>query len=190
MAFVAEGQKGGKFLSKNFAEATKNFTEMMFVLAVLDLPFEAGKHKADFDKEKMSLAAGSDLVVFHKEIKPAQPAAQKVPILVSQNFFKYGERYTHVGSEKIDKYVTDEFLVHTVYGCHVVITNPTSSRQKLDVLFQVPMGAIPVLNGRYTRGPQKRIYFFFQKEVHEFSKNNTGCGGNAEGHGSEKKDAD
>jgi uncharacterized protein (UPF0332 family) len=47
--------------------------------------------------------------------------------------------------------VTDEFLVHTVYGCQVVATNPTSSRQKLDVLLQIPRGAIPVLKNRETR---------------------------------------
>ena len=40
-----------------------------------------------------------------------------------------------VDNEQVDKYVTEEFLVHTVYGCQVVVTNPTSSRQKLDVLF-------------------------------------------------------
>ena len=33
------------FLSRNLADASRNFTEMMFALAVLDLPFEAGKHE-------------------------------------------------------------------------------------------------------------------------------------------------
>ncbi|MBC8291398.1 MAG: hypothetical protein H8E37_13940 [Planctomycetes bacterium] len=46
---------------------------------------------------------------------------------------------------------TGEFLTHAVYGCQVVVTNPTSSQQKLNVLTQVPRGAIPVLNARYTK---------------------------------------
>jgi len=45
-------------------------------------------------------------------------------------------------TKKSDKYVSDEFLTHVVYGCQVVVTNPTSSRQRLDVLLQVPQGAI------------------------------------------------
>ena len=53
-----------------------------------------------------------------------------------------------------DKFVTQEFLVHTVYGCQVVITNPTSSPQKLDVLLQIPVGALPVLNSQATRSAQ------------------------------------
>ncbi|HUU58060.1 MAG TPA: hypothetical protein VMZ50_00840, partial [Phycisphaerae bacterium] len=54
-------------------------------------------------------------------------------------------------NERVDKFVTDEFLAGVVYGAHVVVTNPTSSRQKLEVLLQVPRGAIPVAGGKYTR---------------------------------------
>ena len=32
-----------------------------------------------------------------------------------------------------------------------MVTNPTSSRQKLTVLLQLPVGAIPVANGQFTR---------------------------------------
>ena len=38
-----------------------------------------------------------------------------------------------------------------VYGCQIVVTNPTSSRQKLNVLLQMPLGAMPVLNRQYTK---------------------------------------
>jgi hypothetical protein len=125
---------------------------MMLALAVLDLPFEAGKHKAETQGTRLTLAAASPAVVFHKEIKDAAPADERTPILLSQNFFRHGDRYRHVGNEQLDKFISDEFLTHVVYGCHVVITNPTSSRLKLDALLQVPQGAIPVNNGHYTRG--------------------------------------
>jgi len=35
-----------------------------------------------------------------------------------------------------------------VYGCQIVVTNPTSSKQKLTVLLQLPVGAMPVSNGQ------------------------------------------
>ncbi|NIA21118.1 MAG: hypothetical protein GWP05_03900, partial [Anaerolineaceae bacterium] len=148
--YAAQGGKAG-FYSTNLAEAHRSFAEMMLALAVLDIPFTAGEHKSEFQGAKMQFAAASPAVVYHKEIKPVEPAAEKAPVLVSQNFFRYGDRYRHEGNERIEKYVTDEFLVSVVYGGHVVVTNPTSARQKLDVLLQVPQGAIPVLSGKYTR---------------------------------------
>ena len=141
----------GGFFSTNFPKASRNFPEMMFALSVLDIPFEAQKHEANYDGEQMNLAAGSTMIVFHKEILDAEEAEEKTPILVSQNFFRHNDRYRYVNNERLDKYVTDEFVMHVVYGSQVILTNPTSSRQKLDVLLQIPQGAIPVMNGFYTR---------------------------------------
>jgi hypothetical protein len=146
-----EVKKATPFRSRNFAEASRSFPEMMLALAVLDLPFKAEEHESEFDKAKMTLTTGSPIIVFHEEVKPAEPVNEQTPILVSQNFFRHGDRYRHVNNERVDKFVTEEFLTHVVYGCQVIVTNPTSSRQKLDILLQVPRGAIPVLRGRYTR---------------------------------------
>ena len=136
------------FRSTHIAEASTNFTEMMFALSVLDLPFRSVEHEATFNGAQLVLSTKSPLIVFHEEIRGAEPAAGDTPILVSQNFFRLDDRYRLVNNQQVDKYVTDEFLVQTVYGCQVVVTNPTSSPQKLTVLLQVPQGAIPVLNGQ------------------------------------------
>ncbi|MCY2990724.1 MAG: hypothetical protein NTY19_23025, partial [Planctomycetota bacterium] len=143
--------KGRKFRSVNFAEASHNFPEMMFALAVLDLPFATEKHETKFDQAKLTLTPGSPLILFHEEIKQVPVAKEPTPILVSQNFFRHGDRTQQVNNEQVDKFVTEEFLVGAVYGCQVVVTNPTSSKQKLDVLLQIPRGAIQVLKGRETR---------------------------------------
>ena len=144
---------------------------MMLALAVLDLPFTPGEHKSKAEGDTFTMTPSTGMVVFHKEIKPAAPAETKTPILVSQNFFRHDDRYTHVNNERFDKYVTEEFLPHVVYGCQVVITNPTSSPQKLDVLLQIPRGSMPVLNGKETRSVHMRLepystqrldyYFYF-----------------------------
>jgi hypothetical protein len=148
------------FRSVHLAEASRSFPEMMFALAVLDLPFTAEKHETQFQDTAMKLKAASPLVVFHEEIQPVDPAAEETPILVSQNFFRHGDRYQFENNERLDKFVTDEFLIHVVYGCQVVVTNPTSSMQKLDVLLQVPVGAIPVLNSRFTRSVHTQLQPF------------------------------
>ena len=138
------------FLTKHLAEASHNFTEILFALAVLDLPFEPARHKVDIAAGRMTLTVTAPVVAFHEEVRPAEGGSQ-VPILVSENFYKHGERFREENGEKIDKFVTGEFLIGTIFGCQVVVTNPTSSRQKLNVLIQVPVGAIPVGNCQNTR---------------------------------------
>ncbi|MEE8451994.1 MAG: hypothetical protein V3R99_08775 [Thermoguttaceae bacterium] len=173
-------QSGPKkpFHSVHLAEASRNFPEMMFALALLDLPADPPEHKTRFEEAGMTLSAGGPMVVFHQEIKRAKSVAAEKSILVSQNFFRHGDRYRHVDNEKIDKFITDEFLTHTVYGCQIVVTNPTSSRQKLGVLLQVPVGAIPVSGGKFTRtlhidlqpyNTQTAEYYFYFPAAGEYA---------------------
>ncbi len=141
----------GSFLSRNLADSSRNFTEMMLALSVLDLPFEAGKHDVKFDGGKMTLTPAGPTVAFHEEVKPAGNPPAQSPILVTQNFYRHGDRYREEEGEKLDKFLTGEYVVHTVYGGHVVVTNPTSAKQKLAVLLQVPVGAVPVAGAQYTK---------------------------------------
>jgi hypothetical protein len=82
-----------------------------------------------------------------------------------------------VGNEVRDKYVTGDMLAHVVYGCRVVVTNPTSIPHKLDVLMQIPRGAAPVSQGFLTRskvavvagyGTTSLEYFFYFPEPGEY----------------------
>ena len=139
------------FVSIHLAEACGNLTEMLCALAVLDLPFESTKPDVAYDGPKMTLKPKGRTAVFLRQIKPAEPIGDRVPILVSQNFLRDNDRFRHEGQEQFDKYVADEFLVHTVYVCQIVLTNPTSSPHKLDLLLQIPMGAMPAKNGFYSR---------------------------------------
>jgi hypothetical protein len=147
----AQADPAQPFYSQNMADASRSFTEMMFALSVLDLPFEAGKHDMEYDGPKLKFAAKSPAVVFHEEIKAAGEQDKDSPILVSQNFFRANDRFRIVENEQVDKYVAEEFLINVVYGCQIVVTNPSSSPQKLDVLLQIPVGALPVTNGLPTR---------------------------------------
>ena len=84
----------------------------------------------------------------HEEVRPVEGKGGQIAILVSENFYRNGDRFRDENGEKLDKFVSAEFVIQTVYGCQVVVTNPTSSRQKLTVLLQLPVGAIPVANGQ------------------------------------------
>ncbi len=140
------------FFSSHFIHAAGNFAEMMLALSVLDLPFAEGEHASRTDGRAFSIDAKSPMVVFHKEIRRAAPAKAPSPILVSQNYFRPDDRYRYEGSERFDKFVTDEFLRGTAYGCQVVIGNPTSARRRLRLLLQIPEGALPLGKGFRSRG--------------------------------------
>ena len=156
------------FVSANLAEAGRNFSEMLLALAVLDLPFESPKHVSGSDAGQFTLTAGGPLVAFHKEIKPALAAKENAELLVSQNFYKHGDRYRQEGNEKFDKYVTGEFLAGVVYGANIVLTNPTSSPQKLSLLLQIPQGALPVLGSKATASRALRLEPYTTQTVEYF----------------------
>lgn len=165
-----DGQEEG-FRSPHVAQASRNFTEMMLALSVIDLPFKADEADIKMEGRAMRITSAGPMIVFHEEVNAAEMNEKVTPILVSQNYFRHGDRFIQVGNEKRDKFITDEFLVQTVYGCEIVVTNPSSSPRKLDVLFEIPVGAIPVLSGRKTHSEYLQLdgyntetiefYFYF-----------------------------
>ncbi|RYD70608.1 MAG: hypothetical protein EOP84_26410, partial [Verrucomicrobiaceae bacterium] len=158
------------FLSEHFPEASRNFSEIMLALSLLDLPFESAKHQTRAENNQYTLTASSPILAFHKEIQAAQPMEGENDLLLTENFFRQNDRYRMDGNEKFDKYVTDEFLPGVVYGANVVVTNPSSAPKKIEVLLQIPEGAMPVLGSKTTDsrrlqlGPystQTLEYFFY-----------------------------
>ena len=142
---------GGPFVSPKLVEPTGSFAEMMLALAVLDLPFGTGEHKQERTGDRLTITAAGPMAVFHREIRPVDTPDGETPILVAQHFFRNDDRYRHEGNEQIEKHVTDEFVTHVLYGCHLAVTNPTARSCKLSLLFQVPQGAMPV-GTRHTEG--------------------------------------
>ncbi len=164
----------GKFLSGNLSEAGDSFTEIMLALAVLDLPFKAGEHEYSYEDGTMVFKAASDVILFHKQVQEAKGEIEKSVLLINQSFFARDDRYRYENNERFDKFVTKEFEKGRVYGCQLVLTNPTSTRRKVDVLQQIPAGAIPVLRGMQTKSrhavldpystQSMEYYFYFPAE--------------------------
>ena len=89
------------FVSLHLADAAGSFTEMVLALATLDIPFASSdKLKPAKLEKKDNLAvltpAGRGLL-FLQEIRAAEPDHGGVQLLVSQNFYRQGDRYTNVG---------------------------------------------------------------------------------------------
>jgi tetratricopeptide (TPR) repeat protein len=169
--YAAWDGKGG-FLSTNLLEASGNFTEILCALAVLDLPFpsDAAIAKSSLKDNTLTLTPARDTLLFRRQLKPADMAADG-KLLVRQSFFRADDRWNENGQEKELKRVTKEFLTGVVYGCQIMITNPTANQQITEVLLQIPLGALPVLGGKATANVPVQIaagsaavqeyYFYF-----------------------------
>ena len=66
------------------------------------------------------------------------------------SYVRTDDRYDYSSGEQVDKYVTGPFATGVVYTCQVVIANPTSSRQRITALIQVPRGSITVSASKQT----------------------------------------
>ncbi|HZZ70708.1 MAG TPA: hypothetical protein VFE24_00535 [Pirellulales bacterium] len=174
--YAAHGPKPA-FYTQNLAEASHNFPEMLSALSLVDLPFAAGKHQTAFHGTQLVLTAASPMIVYREEIQPAGKVAEHAPILVSENFFRQGDRFRQVNGEQVDKFVNEEFLIDTVYGCQIVVTNPASSKKRVEVLLQIPAGALALQNVQTTKSvhldlepyhTQTLEYFFYFPAIGRF----------------------
>lgn len=145
------------FGSEHFAEASGSLAEMILALAVLDLPFEAGEETPSVEGQRLSMRAAAPLILVSEQIRPSSDAEEALPILVSQSFFREDDRYRYEQDQRYDKHVTEEFLIGVAYGVQVVVTNPTSSIRDLELLLQIPVGAIPLQRGFKTRGTRVQL---------------------------------
>ena len=145
------------FRSEHFAQATRSFTEAMLALSVIDLPENAPEHQIKVVDQSLQINTTGPVVLMHEQVQTAELSDDAPPLLVSQNFFRLGEELHVVDGKTVDRFVTDEFLYQVVYGCRVVVTNPTSNTQSLDVLLQIPTGAIAVGNSKTTRSERLQL---------------------------------
>ena len=168
----------GPFVSPFFAEANRNLTEMMLALAVLDLPFKGPEHQFVYDDAQMKLTPAGPMIALHQQVRPALFDRRNTTILVSENFFQKNDRYRYEDGVQFDKFVSEEFSAHTLYGAQVVITNPTSTPQAIDLLIQIPRGALVASGSQETRtlpldlagfSTQTYEYFFYFPAAGDFT---------------------
>jgi hypothetical protein len=63
----AKRDRSQPFISRNFGFATKNFSELVFALSLMALPFEGDQNRQiSYDQATMTVVTQKPLVVFHK----------------------------------------------------------------------------------------------------------------------------
>lgn len=118
------------------------------------------------------------MIALHQRFRPVMFQPQNTSILISENFFQKNDRYRNEDGVNFDKFVSDKFYAHTLYGAQVVVTNPTSTPQSIDLLVQIPRGSVATSNSQQTRSLQLQLnafstktfeYFFYFPTAGEFA---------------------
>ncbi|MEZ6036366.1 MAG: hypothetical protein R3F29_02715 [Planctomycetota bacterium] len=159
-AFAAADQAFG---SAHLAEATHNVTEMLLALAVLDLPFAAKPAVERRDGSRLELTAERAFLIAKKELRQTTAAAPDSRVLIGQTF-----RRVEPNRKAAATPVREEFVAGAPYACQVVVSNPTATAVRLELLLQIPVGAIPLRNSAVTRGVPMTLQPF-STATHEYA---------------------
>ena len=143
--------KEGPFLSTHFVDAHRSFTEMMFALAVLDLPIAATNGETKYEDRSMTYTAAGPSIALHQQVRGVKLEQGNTNILISENFYQQNDRYRFEEGVRYDKFISKGFIPHTLYGSQVVVTNTTSTPRSLELLIQIPQGSIACNESQATR---------------------------------------
>jgi hypothetical protein len=137
------------FVSPNFMYACNNLTEILAMMAIMDLPYFDLNHTINIEGDKgIKVKSASNFVVFKKEIKEAE-ADIDTNLLSIHRFYEYNNPES--------KKKLKEFLTHQVYTCEVVVTNVSTDFQNFQVLWQIPEGSLPLTNTNYQKTETKQL---------------------------------
>lgn len=151
----AQADPAQPFVSSHFAEAASSLNEALLALALLDLPFEAAEHSTQEEGMQLSMQAGSPLLLVRKGLAQAELDGDAPRVLVAQDIFRLDSRYVVVNGRKVESFERGDLRTGVAYGCRVVLTNPNGIARELELLLQIPQGALPLSSGFVTQG--KRI---------------------------------
>ena len=168
---LAATPPGQPFVSTRITDPVGSVNEMLLALALLDLPLQGAGVSTTVDGRRMELAASGPLLLVRKDLADAPLSSEPSPLLITQNLFRVDERMAFDGQQWVDLFVTGEFLTGVAYGSQVVLTNPGSSSLALELLTQIPEGAVPLRKTERTFGRDVRLspqdttafesYFYF-----------------------------
>ncbi|KAG2180258.1 hypothetical protein INT43_004047 [Umbelopsis isabellina] len=159
------------FLSERFMEASDSFTQQIFALAVMDLPFKAdAQSSSEFlsESNQIKITASTPALVFHRSLKLCEVSTKEEKLLVVQNIFN-ASKYSTQQNKRV--HVDGENLKTSVeYGMHVVISNMTAEAFVIEVTYQIPIGSVPTRGSKYLDAIPIRIEPFttWQEETSFF----------------------
>ncbi len=156
----------GPFLPRALDLPTASLNEALCALAVIDLPLEQTAHTLAVEDGQLSIHSDSVAVIFLESIEPTQSSeanqesnvadvdgvgaevSAQASVLVGQEVYLANPST----DAEANRPVTGAALLRGVpYRASVVVTNPTSTVQRVQVLTQLPAGTLPLAGSKLTR---------------------------------------
>ena len=144
---------------------------MIMSLSILDLSINETKIKCNKNYQTMEMKILSDEknqsnIIFSLQLKECLKIEQLL-INVSMHYFD--------ADELTNKFIKlNEFEPLKIYGCRAILSNPIAISQSVEILYQIPIGSIPVNGQTQTQtkfitinsfGSKKiEFYFYFPME--------------------------
>ncbi|KAI8343507.1 hypothetical protein BC941DRAFT_95479 [Chlamydoabsidia padenii] len=135
------------FVSGNVIYATTNITEMIFALALTDLPM---KHACSYEKAvdstsgHINITADSPLMIFYRSLKKCDESPVANPtLLLGQHLFEQNKNTDNAAD---DQHIVDpnQLMVRTPYGWHLAVSNISTKTAICELTLQIPTGAVPL----------------------------------------------
>ena len=133
------------FLSSNFIFTAHSIYETILVLSLTNLPFKKSEHTTLQSDNSWTLTSHSNLILFTKTLKEFASEKIESEILLTQKFLDPENLYEY--NEKTRKSTirqVTEFLPRKVYCSRVAITNSSESGYDIQLITEIPQGALPV----------------------------------------------
>lgn len=137
----------GPFLPSSLDLPTGSINEALCALAVIDLPLDGTSPEVLIENEQLALNAKSAAIAFVESIESAGQGGNNENILVGQDVY-LAQPNT---SEDANRPLQGPLLRGVPYRANVVVTNPTNTKRLVQVLTQIPAGALPLASGKVTR---------------------------------------
>mmetsp|Transcript_17791 Transcript_17791/g.53615 ORF Transcript_17791/g.53615 Transcript_17791/m.53615 type:complete len:2186 (+) Transcript_17791:298-6855(+) len=141
---------GTPFLSKHLEDAGRTFTDAAAALAVIGLDLQSpAAHRPKAQGGGLAITAAAPAVAYHRQIQEVaeeQGSGTGASLTVVQRLFDAQDRYVEdeATGEQVERGVEGALQAGRQYGYHVILTSSSAAPQHLDLLAQVPQGALPL----------------------------------------------
>ena len=166
--------KNLNFNTENILIRPNNLTEILFILATIDLPLKSSKNNFKLTNENKSLTIENkeNIYILTKEVSEAKiKQNNKNNLIIGELFYEFED----FNSLKEGKEVLNQtFLKNKKYLQKTIVTNISNKPINCEVLMFLPEGSIPILSEEYNIIENCHVnkfksvlftqYFYFPKE--------------------------
>jgi len=141
-------------LDYNFILCCNSKAEMIIVLGLLSLPYSKAVLSTKREGNSLTIECNQGrLIQFCKQMNEKSTGKVDMDIIVTQSFYDPQDKfvYDEVNPSHKSLKKVDEFLVGKIYTSRIAVTNSSDAVLEIQLIAEIPQGAIPVNDLEYTK---------------------------------------